>query len=124
MTIGLILLAIVAILIFFGLSERVFRQLGVNKWVAFIFVLALVIGAIVPNINIGNVFSLNVGSFLVPLIIMTVLMLIMKSGSEVLRGILGIISVAAVAVATRMLIEPTIGALILASSLIVGLVGG
>lgn len=124
MTIGLILLAILAILIFFGLSERFFRQLGLNNWVAFLFVLALVIGAIVPNINIGNVFSLNVGSFLVPLIIMTVLMLIMKSGSEVLRGILGIISVAAVAVATRMLIEPTIGALILASSLIVGLVGG
>lgn len=124
MTIGLILLAILAILIFFGLAERFFRQLGINNWLAFLFVLALVIGAIVPNITIGKVFSLNVGGFLVPLVIMTVLMLIMKSGSEILRGILGIISVASVAVATRMLIEPTIGALILASSLIIGFVGG
>ncbi len=124
MTIGLILLAILAILIFFGLAERFFRQIGLNKWVAFLLVVALVVGAIVPNITIGGVFSLNFGGFLVPLIIITVLMAIMKSGAEVLRSLLAIVAVAAVAVATRMLIEPTDGALILASSLIIGFVGG
>lgn len=123
MTIGLVLLAITAVLIFFGVSERFFRRIGVPNWLAFLFVLALVVGVIVPDIG-GGRFSLNVGGFIVPLIIMIVLEAVMGAGGEMGRSFISMIAVASVAVATRMLIEPQTGGMILAASLIVGLVGG
>ncbi|MCL2675911.1 MAG: DUF1614 domain-containing protein [Firmicutes bacterium] len=124
MTIGLILLALVAILIFFGISERFFRALGLKNWVAFLLVLALVVGAVVPNLTIAGVLTVNWGGFVVPLVIMAVLMVLMRGKDQIMRAVLAIFAVAAVAVATRMLIEPTRGALILAASLIIGFLGG
>lgn len=122
MTIGLILLGITAILIFFGLTERFFRQSGVKNWLAFLIVLALVIGVIVPDINIRN-FSMNIGGFIVPLVAM-ILFIAMMRREEILKTIIATIAVASVAVATRMLISPINAGLVLASSLIVGFVGG
>jgi len=124
MTIGLIVLGIVSVLIFFGLLERFFIKMGIKSWLAFLLVLALVIGAIIPDITIGNFLSINIGGFIVPLVIMVMLLAMMKSGAEVFRTLVALVAVAAVAVTARMLIEPLNAGLIMASSLIVGFVGG
>lgn len=123
MTIGLILLALVSVLIFFGATEKFFRKLGMPNWLAFLLVLALIVGAIIPSIRIGG-FSVNVGGFLIPLVIMIILDLLMGASPELFRTLIATLSIAAVALAVRILIKPTNGAMIITASLIVGFLGG
>jgi len=124
MTIGLIILGVVSILTFFGLMERFFIKLGIKSWIALILVVGLVVGAVVPAIRFSENFSINIGGFIAPLTVMVVLLSIAKNRSEAFRAVVSCLAVAAVAVATRMLLTPLNASLILAASLIVGFVGG
>lgn len=123
MTIGLVLLAVIAILIFFGLSDKFFKNLGVASWIGFLIALALIVGAVIPNITIGG-FTMNIGGFIVPIIGMIILAAFIGWNWDLARLAFAEISVAAVAVATRVLILPENTGMILAASLIVGFVGG
>ncbi|MCL2234112.1 MAG: hypothetical protein FWC11_06400 [Firmicutes bacterium] len=132
MIIGLVLLGIVAVLIFFGVATRFFQKIGLPSWVAFILVVAFVVGAVVPSIRIGDNFSMNVSGFMLP-ILMTVILFALIGGRrsvatkntyEGLRAFFAIIAVAGVAVATRLLMAPTNFASVITSSVIIGLVGG
>lgn len=124
MTIGLVLLAVVAILIFFGLSERFFKNMGVPEWLGFVIALALIIGAVIPNIAIGEGFVMNIGGFIIPIIGMTVLAFFIGANWDLARMFFAELSVAAVAVAARVLILPNTSGNILATTLIVGFIGG
>jgi len=124
MTIGLIILGVVAILAFFGLLERFFIKLGLKSWVALILVLGLVVGAVVPPIVFGTALSISIGGFIAPLVVVIVLLGVAKNRSESFRAVVAMLAVASVAVATRMLLAPLNASLILAASLIIGFVGG
>ncbi len=124
MTIGLILLGIVAVLIFFGITERFFRRIGISNGLAFVLVLALVIGAIVPEIRFGSAFSVNISGFLIPVVLVVLFSAIIGFNSDLSRAYLASVAVAGVAVAVRMLIMPTNFASVITASVIVGLVGG
>ena len=123
MTIGLVLLAVIAILIFFGLADKFFKNLGVAPWIGFIIALALIIGAVIPNITIGA-FVMNLGGFVVPIIGMIILAAFIGWNWDLARMAFAELSVAAVCVATRVLILPDNTGMILAASLIVGFIGG
>ncbi len=123
MTIGLVLLTVIAILIFFGLSDRFFKNLGIASWIGFLIALALIVGAVIPNITIGG-FTMNLGGFIIPIIGMIVLAAFIGWNWDLARLAFAEISVAAVAVATRVLILPDNNGMVLAASLIVGFVGG
>ena len=71
--IGLILLSALAILTFFGVTERFFRKVGIPDWLAFLLVLSFVIGAVVPEIPIGTRVTLNVGGFIIPAVFIIIL---------------------------------------------------
>ena len=60
MTIGLVLLGIIAVLLFFGAAEKYFDRLGLTSWLAFLLVLALIIGAVMPEVRAGT-FVMTVG---------------------------------------------------------------
>jgi len=67
MTIGMILLIIVAILILLGLGQRVLDRLHLNDTLALLFI-AMIIGlGFVPDIHITPVFAFNIGGALIPL---------------------------------------------------------
>lgn len=70
MTVGLILLALSALLIFFGLADRLFKTLKIANWIGFILILALSIGAIAPVLKIGDHFEMSIGGFLLPVLFM------------------------------------------------------
>jgi len=123
MTIGLIILALASVLIFFGATERFFRRLGIPNWLAFLLVLALIIGAVIPSVTIGR-FSMSVGGFLVPIVIMIVLDVIMGISPELLKTAVATLAAAAVALSVRILLRPINGGMIIGSSLIVGFIGG
>lgn len=124
MTIGLVLLTVVAILIFFGLSDKYFKNLGISPWIGFVLALALIIGAVIPNVNIGSSFVMNLGGFIVPIIGMVVLAIFIGWNVDLLRMMFSVIVIAAVAVATRTIILPDTTGMILAASLVVGFIGG
>ena len=67
MTIGMIILIIVAILILLGLGQRVLDRMRLNDKLALLFI-ALIIGlGFVPDIRVTDVFAFNLGGAVVPL---------------------------------------------------------
>ena len=67
MTIGMILLIIVAILILLGVGQRILDRLRLNDKLALLFI-ALIIGlGFVPDIRVSRVFAFNLGGAVIPL---------------------------------------------------------
>lgn len=67
MTIGMILLIIVAILILLGVGQRILDRLRLNDKLALLFI-ALIIGlGFVPDIRVTPVFAFNLGGAVIPL---------------------------------------------------------
>lgn len=123
MTIGLILLGVVAVAVFFGAAERFFRKVGVPNWSAFLLVLALLVGAVVPNIRIGG-FTMNLGGFAVPLAITVLCAALIGWDGELLRSGIALLGGAAIYTATRMLVAPTSTAMTVTASVVGGFLVG
>ena len=67
MTIGMIILIIVAILILLGVGQRVLDRMRLNDKLALLFI-ALIIGlGFVPDVRVADVFAFNLGGAVVPL---------------------------------------------------------
>ena len=88
MTIGMILLILVAILILLGVGQRVLDKLRLNDKVALLFI-ALIIGlGFVPDIRVTELFAFNLGGALVPLILCVYLFVKADTAWERWRSIL------------------------------------
>ncbi len=122
MTIGLILLAAVGLFLFFGGTERFFTKLGLPSRAAFIIVLALVLGAIIPQVSFGSAFNIQLGGFLIPLAVMAIFLFRCNGKEEVFKALLSLASVAAVCVAARMLIPSYNAGLRVTISVVTGFV--
>lgn len=123
MTIGLVTLGIVAVLMFFGAAEKYFDRLGLTSWLTFLIVLALIIGAVMPEITAGA-FVMTIGGFAVPLVVAIVLMAVAVKRGETLRSVLSVIIVGMSTVAFRLLVGVNSSMLVLVSSLLIGFAGG
>ena len=67
MTIGMIILIVVAILILLGVGQRVLDRMRLNDKLALLFI-ALIIGlGFVPDIRVTDVFAFNLGGAVIPL---------------------------------------------------------
>ncbi|MCL2062337.1 MAG: hypothetical protein FWH03_06925 [Firmicutes bacterium] len=122
--VGLLLLAVLAVLTFFGFSERFFRKIGIPDWLAFLLILAFVIGAVVPVIPIGTRVTLHVGGFLVPASLFVILLIVSPVKKEKLRTLLAVFAVAGISVAARMLLRPNSEGLYFVLSVVTGLACG
>lgn len=88
MTIGMILLIIVAILILLGVGQRILDRLRLNDKLALLFI-ALIIGlGFVPDIRVTPLFSFNLGGALIPLALCVYLFLKSDTAWEKWRCIL------------------------------------
>lgn len=123
MTVGLVLSVVVAILAFFGLGDSFFKRVPVAPWLGFVVSLLLISGALIPNITIGS-FTMNLGGFIVPIVGAVIFSVIAYKHGDFVKVIFAELVFAAIAVATRALILPENGGMILAASLIVGFLGG
>lgn len=123
MTTGIIILGITAVLLFFGAAERYFDRLGMTSWLTFLIVLALIIGAVMPEIHVGAL-VMTVGGFVVPLVTFILLLAIAGKEGNILRSVFSLTVVAAITVTFRMItgLEST-GATV-AFFLLTGFVGG
>ena len=124
MIIGLIILGIAAVLIFFGAAERYFETLGLTSWLSFIIILAFVLGAVVPDISVSGVI-VSLGGFIVPLVTVVVLAAISVKRNNLFRALISAVLAAAITVGVRVLFKPEINSeAIMPSSLIIGFVCG
>lgn len=123
MTIGLIILGVIAVAVFFGAAERFFRKIGVPNWSAFLLVLALVAGAVVPEIKIGS-FTMNLGGFAVPAVIAVIAAVLIGWDGELFRCGIATLAAASAYTATRMLIVPDTTAMTITASVVGGFLVG
>jgi hypothetical protein len=96
MPIGYILLIVVSLLIVFGVAHRVLDRMRLTDRQALLFVAAIFVGGIIPDIRIGRVL-LNIGGALVPFALCVYLFAKAGTGKERWRAIFAsVISGAAV----------------------------
>lgn len=105
MIIGLVLLGLVAVLLFFGIAERVFKSFGVACWLAFVIVGVLIGCAFIPTLTIGNV-SFNVAGFFAPVLFATVFLLLALRMRELNRALVSASVIAALFISVWLLISP------------------
>ncbi len=105
MIIGLVLLGLVAVLLFFGVAERVFKSFGVAYWLAFVIVGLLIGCAFIPSFKIGSV-VFNVAGFIAPLLFAAVFFFITWRTRETLHALATTSVVAAMFIAVQLLLGP------------------
>ncbi len=79
MSIGLILLVVVAILILFGLAQRVLDRLRLTDRQALLFVGLIFVGGLIGDIPLGPLLSINLGGAVIPLALC--IYLLVKAGT-------------------------------------------
>lgn len=103
MTLGMILLTVLAVLIFFGTIQRVLDRMYLTDRAALVITASMFAGTLLPNIDLGMV-SVSVGGALIPLAICVFLLIKADSALEVWRTILGSILTAAAVYGLSMLL--------------------
>ncbi|MDE7395147.1 MAG: hypothetical protein K2M95_03400 [Clostridiales bacterium] len=120
--IGMILLAVLAALIFFGATSHFFSEMGVANWVAFLVVFGVALAAVFPPLRFYGGVSFSYAGFFAPLLIgLFMFFSVLKSGG-ILRTLAGIPAVAGIVLAARISFPPFTNSI--PSMLIIGLVGG
>ena len=105
MIIGLVLLGLTAVLLFFGIAERVFKSFGVAGWLAFVMVGVLIGCAFIPTFTVGVV-EFNVAGFFAPLLFAAVFFALAFRMREVRRAVVVTAVTAALFIPSVLLIAP------------------
>lgn len=88
MSIGMILLTITAILVFFGAAQRVLDKLYLSDRTALLLIALMFFGTLLPNITLGNV-SISIGGAVIPVGICIYLLARAGTAREKIRAIIG-----------------------------------
>ncbi len=67
MSFGFILLIVVGILVMFGVGQRALDRLRLTDKQAMLFVALIIVGGIIPDIQVTPLFAFNIGGALIPL---------------------------------------------------------
>lgn len=95
MSVGMVLLTVVAVLVFFGVLQRVLDRMYLTDRMALLLIAAMFIGTLLPNITIGMV-AVNIGGALIPLGVCVYLFCKANETKERVRALIGIAVTAAV----------------------------
>lgn len=88
MSIGMILLTVTAVLVFFGIAQRVLDKLHLTDRGALLLIALMFFGTLIPNLVFGPV-SINIGGCVIPVGICLYLLIRADSGKEKVRAVLG-----------------------------------
>ncbi|MGI6485012.1 MAG: DUF1614 domain-containing protein [Thermoanaerobacterales bacterium] len=87
MPLGLILLIVISILIYFGFLHRVLDRMHMSDKFALFFIGAMILGTFLPNIPLGQRLAVNLGGGIVPVTITVYLIIASDSAEEKTRAI-------------------------------------
>lgn len=99
MVIGYVLLGFVAVMMFFGLLSGITKTMKLEPWVALVFVIAFIVGGIIPLISFGNVVYVGIGGFIVPSVLAVLLTIFVGFNVQLLRTVTAMVVNAAITVA-------------------------
>ncbi len=124
MTMGLILLAITALALFFPFGRGAFKGLGLPAWGAFMVLLAFVIGVIVPDIRLGRFGYMSVGGFILPIVASILLAIRLGARRGLGMGLLAMVAVVAITTGLLLIMPTKNMGLRFLTSVVIGLVTG
>ena len=104
MSTGMLVLTVVAVLVFFGVAQRVLDRMRLTDRQALLLVAAMFVGTLLPNVELGQV-SLNLGGAVIPLGVCIYLLFTCGDGKEVGRTLVGTVLTAAAVYAACSLID-------------------
>lgn len=90
MSIAMVLLTVLAVLIFFGVLERVLDRMYLTDRMALLLIGLMFAGTLLPNIDIGSV-SINLGGAVIPLGVCIYLLTKADSTAEIARSLMGMV---------------------------------
>ncbi|MGN0971728.1 MAG: DUF1614 domain-containing protein, partial [Aristaeellaceae bacterium] len=94
MSSGMVILTVVAVLIYFGVVQRVLDRMYLTDRAALLLVALMFVGTLLPNITVGRV-SLSLGGAVIPVGVCVFLLIKADTAREVWRTIIGSILTAA-----------------------------
>lgn len=88
MSVGMILLTVTAILVFFGVAQRVLDKLHLSDRAALVLIALMFFGTLLPNITLGRV-TFSIGGAVIPVGICVYLLVRADTARERIRALLG-----------------------------------
>lgn len=101
MSVGMILLTVVAILVFFGVAQRVLDKMYLSDRMALLLIGLMFFGTLIPNITLGRV-SFSLGGTLIPVGVCVYLFAKAGTGKERIRALIGAVVTAGIIYALSM----------------------
>lgn len=108
MIIGLVLLGLIVVLLFFGIAQRVFKSFGISYWLAFIVVGALIGSAFIPTFYSNGV-SVCVAGFIAPVIAATAFFVLAYRSGDIWRAVVAFAATLAAYVAVWVVLPQLVG---------------
>ncbi|MEG0741611.1 MAG: DUF1614 domain-containing protein [Clostridia bacterium] len=123
MSIGMILLTVVAVLVFFGVAQRVLDKLYLSDRAALLLIALMFFGTLVPNIVIGTV-SISPGGALIPFGVCVYLLIRAGTAKERIRAIVGAVITGGAVYALSVFMPNEPERMVIDPMYVYGLVGG
>lgn len=123
MSVGMIVLTVVAVLVFFGVAQRVLDKLYLSDRAALVLIALMFFGTLIPNIVLGSV-SLSVGGALIPLGVCVYLLVRAGTAKERIRAIIGSLVTAGIIYALSVFLPDEPETIVIDPMYLYGIVGG
>ncbi len=123
MSIGMVVLTVAAVLVFFGVAQRVLDRMHLTDRMALLLIGAMFVGTLLPNADMGMV-SVNVGGCVIPLGVCVYLFIRADEGRERLRAAIGAVLTGAAVYALSVFLPDEPEAMWVEPNLLYGLAGG
>lgn len=123
MSVGMILLTVTAILVFFGAAQRVLDKLHLSDRSALLLIALMFLGTLIPNVTIGSV-TFSIGGAVIPVGICIYLLFKADTARERVRAILGSLITAGIIYALAHFMPEEPEAILIDPMYLNGLAGG
>lgn len=123
MSIGMVVLTVAAVLVFFGVAQRVLDRMHLTDRMALVLIGAMFAGTLLPNADVGVV-SISIGGCIIPLGVCVYLFIKADEGKERLRAAIGAVLTGAAVYALSIFLPDEPEQMWMEPNLIYGLAGG
>ena len=123
MSIGMVLLTVTAILVFFGAAQRVLDKMYLSDRAALVLIALMFFGTLLPNLTLGRV-QISLGGAVIPLGVCVYLLIRAGTAKERFRAIAGSFLTAGIIYALSALMPDEPEAIVIDPMYLYGLVGG
>ena len=123
MSIGMVLLTVTAILVFFGVAQRVLDKLYLSDRAALVLIALMFFGTLLPSLRFGNV-QISLGGAVIPLGVCIYLLIRAGTAKERIRAVVGALITGGIIYALSALMPDEPEAIIVDPIYLYGLTGG